>query len=1274
MKHSFYFKHLSFYLLVCFFFVSKNSNSQTCVGNLAQNPSFETGTIANWTADGPATVINGGHAGTTKAVSLCNNGFRIYQTLSATEGKSYTFKVFAKNNGTAAIGTLAIKFLNAAWTPLLSEFGSVTATSTFAEYSVTKVAPAGTVRVEISIIKENGAGCLIADEICFLDNGSPNNNCVITPTVSNIQCTNNNTPNDPSDDLFTFDVVVTQTGTCGTFWVSGNRQAAYGAALNHGPFPIGSGNYTLLVQDGANSNNPANVTAIAPPPCSGGGAGGTCTNNLLQNPSFENNLSSWEGTGGTISTTASAGAKSLKLCQNHNIRQLLPTTAGKNLSVIFKARGETGSTSTLAYIKYLSATFTPLVTEFFNFPVSTTFSQGTFSKLSPTSTAWVEVGFLQQPAACVFIDEICLSEGGVGNPCNILAQISNLQCQDNGTPSNPNDDTFSFNYIVTNGTNTGSYQRLINNVIAETSQYGVPKTYGPSLISAAPLNVNSFLMRDVQNQNCSTVMTFGPPPTCSNGGPIGCGFDKTYANSVPNTFYQPPSAQNLPDGGFKIFGQNIFSPSGGMLNYAELSIDATGTQTNYFSENAISTRTLDGNYIGATFLNPTTLEIKKTNANGTTVIFTKNVAFAFGQTTFLVNPNTLEIAPVADGYVIAVYFAYQPVPNQAPVEVYSVVKTDLLGNKLFQSLGQPVLNFPTFFADFQVGPSGNFYFLTGNSNNYFITKLNISSEQLWSKSVLGDLPSSDQIDWHEAADGHFYTTNLDNQFGHVEKLDGTTGNLIWDFRSSSIPIPNNTTVMGFPKGSISTSDGGALFSMYYSIPGGGGDGTVIGRLSKNGNVLWHKTLSIEYGQMRPILATTDGGYLFAGLKNFSTYAVYKTNSVGDLLPTCGTTGGNLPDLNLTGLSLPNNSIAAGAVLPYNFTARNIGTGNATGNFTIKGYISTDNVLSANDIQDGTINTGNFTTGTSNAVTSGSTIPTTLAAGQYFLIVKIDADNQIAESNENNNTIVSTVAFTVTGGGGGSGADLQVTVTADKTQVGQWTNVVYTFVARNNGTATINTANIKIGGCNATGFQSFSNAFGLVYAGAPGQPTLGNFNSVTQDWTLSNLAAGQSSTLTLTLFSATTGERKVVAFASSQSPTDPDSQPSATLANCTPTQDDEALWTINMGQTLLVTGTRDLTTFEKLSNLDASQIADFQLFPNPAGEVLNVDLTQWIGKTGKLIFINQLGKVIFEKTFENISSPIETIDLSNFINGQYFVKMETAGQRTQVKRLVVSRMY
>ncbi len=128
-------------------------------------------------------------------------------------------------------------------------------------------------------------------------------------------------------------------------------------------------------------------------------------------------------------------------------------------------------------------------------------------------------------------------------------------------------------------------------------------------------------------------------------------------------------------------------------------------------------------------------------------------------------------------------------------------------------------------------------------------------------------------------------------------------------------------------------------------------------------------------------------------------------------------GGPTPqaDLTIADLQIPTASVAAGAILSYNFDTGNAGTAAVPGNFTIKSYISTDNTLSANDVQDGIINTGSYGVGFSvQNVAGASTIPASLAAGSYFLIVKIDGDGIVAEGNENNNTVVK--AFTVTSGG------------------------------------------------------------------------------------------------------------------------------------------------------------------------------------------------------------------------------------------------------------------
>jgi hypothetical protein len=123
---------------------------------------------------------------------------------------------------------------------------------------------------------------------------------------------------------------------------------------------------------------------------------------------------------------------------------------------------------------------------------------------------------------------------------------------------------------------------------------------------------------------------------------------------------------------------------------------------------------------------------------------------------------------------------------------------------------------------------------------------------------------------------------------------------------------------------------------------------------------------------------------------------------------------DLPDLTLANLTIPTPSVQQGQILNWKVDIKNIGTAAVTGNFTIKAYISTDNVLSANDIQNGVIPTGNYAAGLTQAQVSGaSTIPATLAAGNYYLILKVDGDNQITEKNEDNNVIISTSVITVT---------------------------------------------------------------------------------------------------------------------------------------------------------------------------------------------------------------------------------------------------------------------
>jgi len=89
--------------------------------------------------------------------------------------------------------------------------------------------------------------------------------------VFNLECDNNTTPNDPSDDTFTFSLLTSNTGstsgwntTINTIPVSGNYDQVY----NLGPYPISAGNINFTLVDQVDLTSTGNVIVIPPSTCS----------------------------------------------------------------------------------------------------------------------------------------------------------------------------------------------------------------------------------------------------------------------------------------------------------------------------------------------------------------------------------------------------------------------------------------------------------------------------------------------------------------------------------------------------------------------------------------------------------------------------------------------------------------------------------------------------------------------------------------------------------------------------------------------------------------------------------------------------------------------------------------------------------------------------------------------------------------------------------------------------------------------------------------------
>ncbi len=152
------------------------------------------------------------------------------------------------------------------------------------------------------------------------------------------------------------------------------------------------------------------------------------------------------------------------------------------------------------------------------------------------------------------------------------------------------------------------------------------------------------------------------------------------------------------------------------------------------------------------------------------------------------------------------------------------------------------------------------------------------------------------------------------------------------------------------------------------------------------------------------------------------------NTENDIIQSDGCTCEGTPiNTDLADLVLSNfvyvgaTNVDPGEVLSFSFSASNIGTV-ATGSFTIKSYISVDQTLSADDVQDGVIPTGNFGPGqTVDNIGGALTVPAGMAAGDYYVLLFIDADDDIEELSESNNVMASSPAFTVNEGVNCSGS-------------------------------------------------------------------------------------------------------------------------------------------------------------------------------------------------------------------------------------------------------------
>lgn len=226
----------------------------------------------------------------------------------------------------------------------------------------------------------------------------------------------------------------------------------------------------------------------------------------------------------------------------------------------------------------------------------------------------------------------------------------------------------------------------------------------------------------------------------------------------------------------------------------------------------------------------------------------------------------------------------------------------------------------------------------------------------------------------------------------------------------SILVGQTSTATCSLKNQGTSASGTSNFKYYLSTDNTYSTGDVllgtdaVAVLSAGSTVALSKVVTIPSG-------TTPGTYyiLYSADADATVTETNETNNVVSVQITVTSSVGT-PDLIVQTPATTPTSVVAGATTTASCTVKNQGTAISAAS-SLKYYLSSDNVYSAGDTYLATSAIASLAISGTAAASSVLTIPALTAAGTWYIVFFADADAQVTESSETNNT--GSVSITVT---------------------------------------------------------------------------------------------------------------------------------------------------------------------------------------------------------------------------------------------------------------------
>ena len=413
--------------------------------------------------------------------------------------------------------------------------------------------PANSALVTLSIADSEILACSVNEPVGPLTPCS--DACFINAEASNIICDDNDTPNDGSDDVFLFDILVTGMNNSGEFVISSLPfQGAYDEVHTLGPFNVNVPFDILIIQDSDDDSCTFDLTVTPPLGCSeecilsATVSNIVCDDNDTSNDGLDDvfffNLSVSginNSSGYIIPSIGFDGEYDVEYNFGpFNINDPLPSLfaldaddasclveidvdvplacseacvlEAEAINIICDANGTLQDDTDDIFFFQIQVDAINGSAEYTIPGISFTGDYGQVYDLGPFDIQGAFETLLIQDIN----DANCLVELDISVPascsdlCTITAIAENIECQDNGTADDNGDDIFFFDLTIT-GVNVSSAYNIDD--IAFSGAYDNINNLGPFNIADGPI---SLLIEDDENPGCFTEVIVNPPPVCSD--------------------------------------------------------------------------------------------------------------------------------------------------------------------------------------------------------------------------------------------------------------------------------------------------------------------------------------------------------------------------------------------------------------------------------------------------------------------------------------------------------------------------------------------------------------------------------------------------------------------------------------------------------------------------------------------------------------------------------------------------------------------------------------